>query len=63
MKNFKDEKHFLQWFIGFAEGEGLWQVQNTPRTKRCTFAINQEDPQLLYKIKKLLKFGTVKGPY
>jgi len=63
MKSFINSKHSLEWFIGFAEGDGSWQIQNTPTSKRCIFIINQKDPQVLYKIKKLLKFGTVRGPY
>jgi hypothetical protein len=53
----------LEWFIGFAEGDGSWQIQSTPRDKRCIFIIQQKDPKVLYKIKKLLKFGKVTGPY
>ena len=63
MKNFIDAKRSLQWFIGFVEGDGSWQVQNTRCNKRCIFIINQKDPQVLHYIKKLLKFGTVTGPY
>jgi len=63
MKNLLNSKHSLKWFIGFAEGDGSWQIQNTRANKRCIFVINQKDPQVLYKIKKVLKFGTVRGPY
>nr|QWL15258.1 hypothetical protein [Ulva rigida] len=60
-KNFKPEhiklndSLFLQWFIGFVEGDGSFIVSNT----RCFFVINQKDIQILYKIKKNLGFGQV----
>lgn len=57
MKNSIDAR--LQWFVGFSEGEGSWQIQKD----RCIFIINQKDPQVLNYIKKLLKFGTIRGPY
>ena len=58
-----ERKKSLEWFIGFVEGDGSWQVQNTLTTSRCTFTINQKNPQVLYKIKRLLNFGKVTGPY
>ena len=53
----------LKWFIGFAEGDGSWQVDNNERHARSIFIINQENPQVLYKIKKLVGYGQVNGPY
>ena len=53
-------KNDLDWFIGFSEGDGSWQVDNTGRP---LFIINQQDPQTLYKIKKLIGYGTITGPY
>lgn len=61
MNNYRN--NFLDWFIGFAEGNGSWQVENKPMTKRVIFVINQQYPSVLYKIKKQLKFGTITGPY
>ncbi len=46
---------FLEWFIGFSEGDGSFIVSN----KRCYFIINQKDLKILYKIKKNLGFGKV----
>jgi hypothetical protein len=53
-------KNDLDWFIGFSEGDGSWQVDNTGNP---IFIINQQDPQILYKIKKLIGYGTITGPY
>lgn len=47
------DKSFLEWFIGFSEGDGSF-VQS----KRA-FIINQKDPKLLFRIKKKLGFGSV----
>jgi len=46
---------FLEWFIGFSEGDGSFIVSN----KRNYFIINQKDLKILYKIKKILGFGQV----
>lgn len=61
-----EKNNFLDWFIGFSEGDGSFQVvsQNSRNnTTRPVFIINQKDPQILYKIKKNLKYGSVTGPY
>ena len=44
---------FLEWFIGFTEGDGHFA------TNKCAFIISQKDPKLLFKIKKNLGFGSV----
>ena len=44
---------FLEWFIGFTEGDGSFG-----QTK-LSFTINQKDPKLLFRIKKTLGFGSV----
>ena len=46
---------FLEWFIGFTEGDGSFIISN----KRCYFVINQKDIKILYKIKANLGFGHV----
>ena len=46
---------FLEWFIGFSEGDGSFIVSN----ERNYFIINQKDLKILYKIKKNLGFGQV----
>lgn len=59
--NFKPEHiksndyKFLEWFIGFTEGDGSFIVSN----KRNYFIINQKNLKILYKIKKFLGFGQV----
>lgn len=48
----------LAWFLGFAEGDGSWMgFDNPPRNQ---FIINQKDPKVLYKVKKILGFGRVR---
>ena len=52
---------FLEWFIGFVEGDGnfiVYSIKNK-KNKYLSFCINHKDPQLLFKIKKKLGFGTV----
>ena len=44
---------FLEWFIGFSEGDGSFD------SSRLSFVINQKDPKLLFRIKKRLGFGSV----
>lgn len=50
---------FLEWFVGFAEGDGCWYVKQEGTKKRLVFEIIQKDPQLLYKIRKKLGYGRV----
>jgi hypothetical protein len=55
------DKLFLEWFIGFVEGNGSFIV-GTPTSKNYKttfFCINQKDGQLMFKIKKGLGFGVV----
>ena len=47
------DKSFLEWFIGFTEGDGSFDQS------KLAFIINQKDPKLLFKIKKKLGFGSV----
>ena len=49
--------------MGFSEGDGSWQVDPNQKTRRSIFIINQKDPQILYKIKSLIGFGQISGPY
>lgn len=48
---------FLAWFIGFAEGDGCFFVDE--KTNRNYFLLSQKDPKALYFIKKNLGFGIV----
>lgn len=56
------DEHFLEWFIGFAEGDGTFYIKR-PRKKnpkpRLIFEVGQKDPKVLYLIKKELGFGHV----
>ena len=47
------DKSFLEWFIGFTEGDGSFDQS------KLAFIVNQKDPKLLFKIKKKLGFGSV----
>lgn len=55
-----NKKQQFEWFIGFAEGDGSWQVDDMDRS---IFIINQQEPKVLYKIKKLVGYGQITGPY
>ncbi len=48
-------KSFLEWFIGFAEGDGSFLVSN----ERLFFIINQKEEKVLYYIRSNLGFGKV----
>ena len=50
---------FLEWFVGFSEGDGCFEKRMAEGRPRLSFAIGQKDPQLLYKIKTCLGFGKV----
>ena len=54
--NNQPSRGFLEWFIGFTEGDGSFQLL---KQVRPCFIINQKDPQLLFLIKKTFKFGYV----
>ena len=51
--------HFLEWFIGFAEGDGSFESRLAEGRPLFSFTIVQKDSQLLYKVKKGLAFGSV----
>ena len=50
---------FLEWFIGFAEGDGTFSMRQEDGRFRFLFEVGQKDPKILYKIKKTLGFGRV----
>lgn len=56
------DPNFLQWFIGFSEGNGSFSFSCSANQLyyRHAFIINQKDPLVLYKIRTHLGFGTVK---
>ena len=51
---------FLEWFVGFSEGDGSFERRISDGRLRLSFTIKQMDPQLLYKVKAGLGFGTVR---
>ena len=51
-------QNFLQWFIGFSEGDGCFAVHK----KRFFFIINQQEEQILHHIRANLGFGVI-SPY
>lgn len=52
-----DEIAFLEWFIGFSEGDGSFMIKDN----RCIFVINQADAYVLNKIRTNLGFGKVRS--
>ena len=58
------KRTLLEWLIGFIEGDGSFALHKfptlkNPRNLRPSLQINQKEPEVLYKIKKALGFGTV----
>ena len=51
---------FLEWFVGFSEGDGCFERRIADGRPRLSFTVAQMDPQLLYKLKTGLGFGTVR---
>ncbi len=47
---------WLQWFIGFAEGDGALLID---KNDRISFVITQNESKILYHIKDILGFGNV----
>lgn len=66
LKNYKGSlpnRAFLEWFIGFSEGNACFKYShssNKNQNKRPIFVINHSDHGVLYSIKKHFQFGTVK---
>lgn len=50
---------FLEWFIGFSEGDCTFHTWVDNKRKRAGFTIDQKDPKVLYWIKQQLGFGRV----
>jgi hypothetical protein len=63
----RQSKHFYEWFLGFAEGDGSFLISITKDTRQPTakakprafFTLVQKDPGVLYTIKKKFGFGNV----
>ena len=50
------QRRFLEWFLGFVEGDGSFGLQNNDR---LTFVINQAEIEILQTIRAELGFGVV----
>lgn len=53
------DTRFLQWFIGFSEGDCTFHTWIDRGKKRAGFTIDQKDPKVLYWIRDNLGFGRV----
>ena len=51
--------NFLEWFLGFTEGDGCFFSGLEEGRPRLRFTLGQKDAKLIYKIKKRLGFGYV----
>lgn len=56
----KISKSFLEWFIGFYEGDGYITQWFEKGKLRIAIGIDQKDPALLYQIRTKLGFGRVR---
>jgi len=55
-ENYKPiDQSWLEWFVGFAEGDGSWYVSGT----RLYFSVTQKESAILYHIQDTLGFGSV----
>lgn len=50
---------FLEWFVGFTEGDGCFCCTMEKGRSRVRFTLGQKDVKLLHKIKKGLGFGYI----
>lgn len=62
-KDTQEYKKFIEWFVGFVEGDAPWSYVKESHSNTSKFVICQKYPKVLYKIKKHLGFGRVTGPY
>ena len=60
-EDFATTTRFLEWFIGFTEGDGCFSYGLDEMRPRLRFTLGQKDAKLIYKIKKCLGFGYVFG--
>lgn len=58
-KDFPENNHWLDWFIGFVEGDGALLEHKG----RCQFVVTQKHDIILYEIKQILNIGVVKHFY
>jgi hypothetical protein len=57
IKNKKFPNWFIDWFIGFSEGDGSFICDRN--AKRLYFQLRQKDPKILYIIKNYFGFGSI----
>ena len=50
---------FLEWFVGFTEGDGCFFSGLEEGRLRLRFTLGQKDAKLIYKIRKCLGFGYI----
>jgi len=50
---------FLEWFVGFSEGNACFYSRLENNRVRLSFEIAQKDPALMYKVRTTLGFGHV----
>lgn len=53
------DPYFLQWFIGFVEGDGCFTIRTDEEKPRLVFEIVQKDPKLIHRLHTELGFGSV----
>nr|YP_009184873.1 putative LAGLIDADG homing endonuclease [Jenufa minuta]ALO63004.1 putative LAGLIDADG homing endonuclease [Jenufa minuta] len=53
------DQHYLEWLVGFIEGDGTFYFRKDNKNVRLGFEISQKDPKVLFQIKKTLGFGSV----
>lgn len=53
------DQHYLEWLVGFIEGDGTFYFRKDNNNFRLGFEISQKDPKVLFQIKKTLGFGSV----
>jgi hypothetical protein len=54
------KESFLQWFIGFSEGDGCFVSRKNGKRMRLSFEISQKNPRTLKRIRTELGFGRVR---
>jgi len=54
------DNQWLEWFIGFTEGDGSIFYNNKPYGKELRFVITQKEKEILEEIRKTFGFGVVR---
>lgn len=61
--DFKQSDDWLNWFIGFSEGDGAILVNNGKNRSQSNFVLTQKDPEILHHIKSVFNFGRIRHFY